>query len=47
MHSGTRNPLTMKRSNLPLELFKTIYFTLGAVFDGDFTTVIAVYTFTV
>jgi hypothetical protein len=31
----------MKRSNLPPELSKTVYFTLWAVFDGGFATVTA------
>jgi hypothetical protein len=29
----------MKRSNLPSELSKTVYFTLGEVFDDGFATV--------
>jgi hypothetical protein len=29
----------MKQSNLPPELYKTVYFTPRAVFDGSFATV--------
>jgi hypothetical protein len=36
---GTHNPWIMKRSNLPPELSKTVYFTLWVVFDGGFATV--------
>jgi hypothetical protein len=35
----THNPRAMKRSNLPPQLSKTVYFTLWAGFGGGFATV--------